>query len=241
MQATLLPVSSGAYKELYESEPNTVILAKLVEKVDETMSPVGTILSGMFQRYHLVFERVAATQKLYTFPSDLEGTEVYAFEENCLNLNAGDKYVMRLVSSTSDDLLGAVMTDSVTMMNLQFAMEEDCTSVGGEAKRQRSNLKLITLANGRQLGRDKTIKAICKWLDKYNSQKAGVFGIKELVWCEEVSVGSRNQRSWWYYDTVVRKRKPFANATAAVEYMENITQTDCYAEIIANPEIFVVD
>lgn len=224
MQATLLPVSCGAYKALYEDEPDTVIVAKLVEKVDETMNPVGTILSGTYQRHHMVLERVSTSEKLFSFPIDFEGLEVFALEDNCLDLHSGDKYVLRLTSSTSDDMLGVVMTDSVTMMNLQFAMEEDASSVG-DAKRQRTNLKLITLACGQQLGRDKTIKAIMRWLDKYNAKKAAVFGVKQLVWCEEVSVGSRNQRSWWYYDTVGRKRKPFANASAAVAYMENITQT----------------
>ena len=86
---------------------------------------------------------------------------------------------------------------------------------------------------------DQTIKAIRNWLDKYNALKARVLGVRQLVWCEEANMGSRKQRSWWYYDTQVRKRMRFPNATSAVKYMENITQVDCYAEIVGNPAKFV--
>jgi len=109
----------------------------------------------------------------------------------------------------------------------------------GVCQKQRSTLKNITLSDGRKLSMDQTIKAICKWLDKGNDELARVYDVSKTVWCEEVSKGSRRQRSWWCWNVQACKKKKLPNATKAVECMQKLLDKDCYAEIGRSPEEFL--
>lgn len=237
MKITLLP--SPGNRQLCTDE-NSVMVASFVKDIDDTMSVVGMVLGGPLIRHHFVLQTVAASEITHFMPSDLGSIELYAYEDNCLKLNAGDKCTLIFGESHhTEGLMGMVMCSDMTLHGMRLTVEDDAASTSGDSKRPRSNLKLITLADGRQIGREKTIKAICKWLDKYNEKISKAYNVERVVWCEEASMGSRSQRSWWYWDAECCKKKPFPNATKAVECMEKLTGANCYAEILSDPDEFV--
>ena len=76
---------------------------------------------------------------------------------------------------------------------------------------------------------------IVAWLDKHNAKLGPNYGVEKLVWCEE-GTSARSSggivRGWFRIDTTDRnRRKVVPNASAAIDAMQNFTNTDFYDDI----------
>ena len=84
----------------------------------------------------------------------------------------------------------------------------------------------------RILNRENSMRALVAWLDKYNSELAGKYGVDKLVWCEEGSSARSSAgmvRGWFHYDVDNdMKQKPLPNASAAIECMQKSTQRQTF-------------
>ena len=141
-----------------------------------------------------------------------------AFEGNPLGLRAGEAFTLSLTfaESTARANLGIAIADVGV-----FAVHANAEASQEPLKKKaRSKMELVSItdeeSNIQILNRENSMRALVAWLDKYNSELAGKYGVDKLVWCEEGSSARSSAgmvRGWFHYDVDNdKKQKPLPNA-----------------------------
>eukprot|EP00966_Prymnesium_polylepis_P085708 1984323-Prymnesium_polylepis.1 len=167
-----------------------------------------------------------------------------AFEGNPLGLSAGEPFILSLTFAESPVAanLGIAITDVGA-----FAVHATSEASQQPAKKKaRSKMELVSITDekgyARILNHENSMRALVSWLDKYNSEFAGKYGVDKLVWCEEGSSARSSAgmvRGWFHYDVDNdMKQKPLPNANAAIECMQRFTTTDFYHDLYTKTSDF---
>ena len=145
-------------------------------------------------------------------------------------MSVGEQFILSLTfaETTVAANLGIAITDVGA-----FAVHATSEASQQPAKKKaRSKMELVSITDekgyARILNRENSMRALVAWLDKYNSELAGKYGVDKLVWCEEGSSARSSAgmvRGWFHYDVNDMKQKPLPNASAAIECMQKFTKT----------------
>ena len=223
-------------------KPSGMLTLDLVSQVSGT--PVGICVEGAFVHKFLVLTDSATFCRLPAADIDaFSDLRCCAFEGNPLGLAAGEPFILSLTfaDSTVAANLGIAITDVGA-----FAVHATTEASRQPAKKARSKMELVSITDekgySRILNRENSMRALVAWLDKYNSELAGKYGVDKLVWCEEGSSARSSAgmvRGWFYYDVDNdMKQKPLPNANAAIECMQRLTKTDFYHDMYTRTSEF---
>jgi hypothetical protein len=172
-------------------KPSGMLTLDLVSFI--TGTPVGICVEGVFIHKFLVLTDSPTFCQLPAADIDaFSDLRCCAFEGNPLGLSAGEPFILSLTfaESTVAANLGIAITD-VGAFAVHATSEASRQPL---KKKARSKMELVSITDeksyGRILNRENSMRALVAWLDKYNSELAGKYGVDKLVWCEE---GSHNK------------------------------------------------
>jgi len=224
-------------------KPSGMLTLDLVSSI--TGTPVGICVEGASIHKFLVL-----TDSPTTFcqlpAADIDAfsdLRCCAFEGNPLGLSAGELFILlSFADSTVAANLGIAITDVGA-----FAVQVNSEAPREPTKKQaRSKMEMVSITDEKSyvriLNRENSMRALVAWLDKYNSELAGKYGVDKLVWCEEGSSARSSAgmvRGWFHYDVDNdMKQKPLPNASAAIECMQKFTKTDFYHDLYTRTSDF---
>lgn len=179
------------------------------------------------QGVHVVMEW---TTTMHIVQDDCE-IEFFAFENNALGFEAGQRLVLKINKIDGED----------NSQSLGCAFDKDSLPFAvyiaqAAPKGKRSSIKPVHIIGGQTLNREGSTRALIAWLDKHNKELAANFGVEKLVWCEQSSSGrsDRNQVRVFYRVDFAdnKKKKVCANASIAIEHMQSFTQRDFYDDML---------
>lgn len=208
-------------------------------------TPVGICVEGASVHKFLVLLDSATFCQLPAAELDaFSQLSCCAFEGNPLGLRAGEPFVLSLTFAESSVAanLGIAITDVGA-----FAVHANSEASREPLKKKaRSKMELVSITDDKSnvqiLNRENSMRALVAWLEKYNSELAGKYGVDKLVWCEEGSSARSSSgmvRGWFHYDVENdMKQKPLPNASAAIECMQRLTKTDFYNDLYTRTHEF---
>lgn len=213
------------------------ILMQFVKQPVPNAALLGVCLAGPFKANFLIATWEQKVMQPYTPPADGNAfeVEVYAFEGNALGATIGDKLQISIealcLTEDMTNVLGCVF-DAFAAAYAVTLTVGSCVS----GRKKRSQIKYVQLAGGQTLNREGSMRALVAWLDKHNRDLAPGYNLEKLVWCEEnnsLRCDRKQVRVFYRIDLGDNnKKKVCANATAAIEYMQQFTQTDCYEDLL---------
>ena len=129
-----------------------------------------------------------------------------AFEGNPLGLSAGEPFILSLTfaESTVAANLGIAITD-VGAFAVHATPEASRQPLN---KKARSKMDLVSITDEKSyvriLNRENSMRALVAWLDKYNSELAGKYGVDKLFGAKKARVLGRVLAwfvaAWFHYD-----------------------------------------
>jgi len=223
-------------------KPSGMLTLDLVSSI--TGTPVGICVEGASIHKFLVLTDSPTFCQLPAADIDaFSDLRCCAFEGNPLGLSAGELFILlSFADSTVAANLGIAITDVGA-----FAVQVNSEAPREPTKKQaRSKMEMVSITDEKSyvriLNRENSMRALVAWLDKYNSELAGKYGVDKLVWCEEGSSARSSAgmvRGWFHYDVDNdMKQKPLPNASAAIECMQKFTKTDFYHDLYTRTSDF---
>ena len=215
------------------------LVMQFVAQVPQNAILIGICMSGLFEAKFLVASW--ATDNFETYSPSAHGesfdVQVLAFQNNPFGLSLCEKITVSvgLLEPPYDDtsnMLGLMFDDQHRPYYVAIMLNRSHTHTGAK----RSRIKRVVLSTGEVLNHENSMRAVVSWLDKHNQELSANYNVSKLVWCEEAN-SVRNDRKICrtFYRVDINdnnKKKVCPNASAAIEYMQEFTKSDCYQDLL---------